>query len=174
MNNNAKFYENVGQGPVNTVVKGVNMHPEIMGALSPEGGETQYHIHIDLADILRAMFEGVRQSQADTQKSVAVQRTAAPQLQQPLRTLAALPVGSYIGVYNYRGYGVFDDANSLAEKLKYMPGCVQGAFETYEEALAFAQEGIAELRDWLLEEIPVMRWSINWIQWVNEGGECND
>lgn len=170
MKNNANFQEYFVEGPVNAVDKSVDAYPQNLG----DGGTTQYHVHIDVANILRVMFEGVRQCQEDAQKSVATQRVAASQLQHPLRTLASLPVGSYIGVYNYRGYGVFDDANSLAEKLKYMPGCVQGAFETYEDALAFAQEGIAEMRDWFVEEIPPMRCSINWIQWITEGGECDE
>ena len=171
MNNNAKFYENVGQGPVNTVVKGVNIHPESMGAFSPEGGETQYHIHIDLADILRAMFEGVRQCQEGAQRNLA-QCNVSSQLQQPIRRGVAPCIGSYIGVYNHRSYGVFDDASRLNESLKYMPGCVQGTFDTYEEAFTFAQEGLADISGMPIEEVPALQHSLNWVERI--GGERDE
>ncbi len=163
MKNNARFCKNGEQGPVNTVVKGVNKYPQSMGELSLEGGETQYHVHIDLADILRAMFEGVRQCQEGAQKSLA-QCNVTPQLQQPLIGAFAACSDSYIGIYNYRSYGVFDDASRLAESLKFVPGYTQGAFDTYEEAFAFAQEGLADLSGLPIEEVPALQHFLNWVQ----------
>lgn len=171
MKKNVKFCKTGTQGPVNTVVKGVNTYTQSMGELSLEGREMQYHVHIDLADILRAMFEGVRQCQEGSQKSYP-QCNVTPQLQYPVQGGVAPCPGSYIGIYNYRSYGVFDDANRLASSLKYVPGNIQGIFDTYEEAFTFAQEGIAELSGLPIEEVPALQHALNWIQRI--GGECDE
>ena len=58
--------------------------------------------------------------------------------------LAVTP-GRYVGVYNNRGYGVYDNIPTLNDALPYITGYQAEEFSSYDEAVDFVQRGYCSL-----------------------------
>lgn len=124
---------------------------------------------VNVADMIRATFDGII---ALNQHNNAGRMPILPAPQQQLAQAGACSYGEralkdgYVGVYDHDRYGVYNDSDKLAESMKFLKGGTQQAFSNYEDALAFAVNGIADLRGVSVSDIPVMQYGINWLQMV--------
>ena len=125
------------------------------------------YVVVNVADMIRETFNGIIALNASLggsfQQASLQQGTLTPQPLQ-LLNVGNLGQGSFTGIYNLDKYGVYDDPLRLNQGLQFIPGYSMMIFETYEEALHYARNGIANTRGVPVDEIPNMRYSINWME----------
>lgn len=74
----------------------------------------------------------------------------------------------YIGVYDCKAYGVYQDMAKWEASLRFWDKntLAYQEFNTYDDALYFARQGVAALRGVLENQVPPMQNAINWCQFV--------
>ncbi len=126
------------------------------------------YVVINVADMIRETFNGIIALNASLggnafQQASLQQCTHTPQSMQVIND-GGLGQGGFIGVYNHNAYGVYDNSAQLDASLQYIPGYSIMTFETYEDALYFAKNGIANVRGISIDDIPDMMHRVNWTQ----------
>lgn len=118
----------------------------------------QGYVNIDLAQILRAHSEGMlRAFQMGQQLQVSIEA--------PVITANESAAGElFLGVFDQNSYGVYQNPQKYEESKPFWntASCRQQTFDTYEEALAFARQGVAELTQMPVECVPPMQHQIDW------------
>lgn|GEM_PF-5494472 len=126
------------------------------------------YVVVNVADMIRETFNGIIALNMSLggnafQQASLQQCTHTPQSVQVINT-GNFGQGGFTGVYNHDRYGVYDDPVRLNNGLKFIPGYSIMTCETYEEALDFARNGIANIRGTSVNDIPDMINRINWTQ----------
>lgn len=126
------------------------------------------YVVINVADIVREIFNGIIVVNESLQGNIVQQPllqqgTLTPQSVQVVNTSSS-GQGGFTGVYNHNAYGVYDEPAQLDASLQYISGYSIMTFETYEDALHFAKSGIANVRGISVNDIPKMKYRINWTQ----------
>ncbi len=76
------------------------------------------------------------------------------------------PCECYVGVYDRWAYGIYSDQLALDRSQQYWDLSTQQTqnFKTYEQALDYARNGTARLRQLDASMLPDMQYSVNWRQ----------
>lgn len=122
------------------------------------GNQTITVVNIDLADILRAHFESIKQSLEWGQNH--------PNLTTSTSHLSAVDSTPYLGIFDKSSYGVYDDTDKFLSSKKYWdsPSVKQQEFSSYDEALLFARNGVAHLNGIPANTVTDMQYPLNWRQ----------
>lgn len=122
------------------------------------------YVYIDLAQVLQAHSEGMmRAFMMGQQLRVSVEES-------PVSTETS--VIQYLGIYDNHAYGVYKDLQRYEESKSFWNSASvqQKAFGTYEEALSFAQQGVAALNKIPVENLPPMKRPVDWMQRIIPNG----
>lgn len=122
------------------------------------------YVYIDLAHVLQAHSEGMMRA------FMMGQQMCVPVENSPVSTEAS--VGQYLGVFDNHAYGVYEDPQRYEESKSFWnsTSVQQKAFGTYEEALSFAQQGVAALNQLPVDSLPPMKRSVDWMQRIFPNG----
>ena len=130
-------------------------------------------IYLDMARVLEAYSQGMnmafqmgRQARADELCLVPNQNVKLP----PLTTAPAAT--RYIGAYDRYAYGVYDDQTKYNNSAKYWDSATLNTcvFGNYDDALAYALNGISTSNGIPVETLPPLARKINWRQPVGLKG----
>lgn len=119
---------------------------------------SQGYVIIDLAQILRAHSESMlRAFQMGQQFQIPLEASA-------IIASESTAGESFLGVFDQNSYGVYQNPQKYEESKPFWntASCRQKVFGTYDEALAFARQGVAELTQMPVESVPPMQYPMDW------------
>ena len=143
------------------------LDPQRMVMREMPTGNISTVVHVDLADVMRAYCDSM---------CLAFQMGQAANRNDEIETMASngktscLPCKKYIGIYDDSGYGVYCDLQKLEASRPYWKAEATRycEFSSYEEALAFAKNGVATYMGIPVHAIPNPTHSIDWRQIVQK------
>lgn len=89
------------------------------------------------------------------------------------RDTVSEPVRQYLGAYDCAAYGVYDSWQKHQNSLPYWKKASynEGIFDSYEEALEFARNGVSQLSGVPVNQMPPMEGRINFRNRIVKGGK---
>lgn len=124
-------------------------------------------IYLDMAKILESYaqamntaFQMGRQARADELCLTPNQNVATPP------TPSAPAATRYLGVYDRYAYGVYDDQTKYTNSSRYWDSATLNTcvFGNYDDALAYARNGLSTNQGIPIESLPPLARRINWRQ----------
>ncbi|MBP2659374.1 MAG: hypothetical protein H6Q69_2406 [Firmicutes bacterium] len=143
--------------------------------ITPEDGQQIQitHVNIDVADIVRAIFDGINIvyanniDQSKLMSQVGQVKEVSNQLSdsQPIQCQTEYKTKQWIGVYGSNGYGIFNNMAKFQEALKFLQNPCYDNFYRIDEAVDYATQGIAHLIKIPIDDL-VDTHKINWVTYV--------
>lgn len=143
------------------------LDPQRMVMSEMSTGNISPVIYVDLADVMRAYSDGMYHA---FQMGQAAGRNYVLETKTSSKKLGSLPCKNYIGIYDNSGYGIYCDLQKLEASKQYWneTSTRYCEFSSYEEALAFAKNGVATYMGVPTHTIPDPQYAIDWRQAVTK------
>ena len=123
------------------------------------------YVYIDLAQIMRAYSDGMmrafmmgRRMQSSAEGSTTTSDSSSDDV--------------FLGVYDRYAYGVYHTPQKYEASKPFWDAasCQQQDFGSYEEALAFARQGVAALNHMSVDSVPAMQYTVDWRERIFQNG----
>lgn len=127
-------------------------------------------VNIDLAKVLQEYRESMESAFMMGRQAALAEVSLDKSLSNDNATMQTHSDNSsyYIGVYDCKAYGVYQDVAKLEAALRFWDKntLAYHEFNTYDEALCFGRQGVAALKGISEGQVPPMQNPINWCQFV--------
>ena len=123
------------------------------------------YVYIDLAQIMRAYSEGMmrafmmgRQMQSSAEGTTTTKDSSSDNV--------------FLGVYDRYSYGVYHTPLKFEASKPFWDAasCQTQSFGSYDEALAFARQGVAQLNQIPVDNSPLMQYPVDWRERIFQNG----